>query len=81
MSFICFSKVIVEPRKDVNYLSILREMRSLSSKTGLPVEAELNGEKVQITALSNISEVLNSLKSGQQLKPVFYGKFISATDV
>ena len=63
MSFNCFSSVVVEPCIGISPASLLREMKILSSKTGLPVIAEVNGEKIQITALTNINHVLNSLKS------------------
>ena len=63
MSFNCFTHVIVEPLIGISPYSLLREMKTLSSKTGLPVIAEINGEKFRITALTNINHVLNSLKS------------------
>lgn len=63
MEFKSFNELIIKPRKGSYLCQILIEMKTLSSKTGLPVTAEIKGEKIQITALTNISDVWNSLKS------------------
>jgi hypothetical protein len=63
MEFKCFNKVTVKPYKGVCLYQILIEMKFLSSATGLPVVAEIKGEKVEITAITNISNVYNSLKT------------------
>ena len=63
MGFKCFNKVTVAPIKGSCLYQILIEMKALSSKTGLPVVAEIKGEKVEITAITNISNVYNSLKT------------------
>ena len=63
MGIKCFNSVTVVPIKGVCLYQVLIEMKDLSSKTGLPVVAEIKGEKVEITALTNISSVYNSLKT------------------
>ena len=63
MEFKCFNEVTVKPRKGVRIYQVLVEMKRLSSQSGLPVMAEIKGEKIQITALTNVSDVWNSLKS------------------
>ena len=61
--FKCFNAVTVAPIKGVCINQILLEMKVLSSKTGLPVIAEIKGERVEITPITNISDVWNSLKT------------------
>jgi hypothetical protein len=63
MSFNCFNSVTVKPRVGVSLIYLLNEMKALSSKAGLPVIAEVNGEKIEITAITNIKNVLDTLES------------------
>lgn len=61
--FKCFNAVTIVPIRGVCINQILLEMKALSSKTGLPVVAEIKGERVEITPITNISNVWNSLKT------------------
>lgn len=61
MQFNCIRDVIVVPRTGIDIYSLVREMKVLSSKSGLPVKAKVNGKEFQVTALSNVKQVVNSL--------------------
>lgn len=63
MRFNCFDCVKVEPRIGISPFFLLKEMRILSAKSGLPVIAKINGEIFKITSSTNINAVLSSLKS------------------
>lgn len=63
MQFNCIRDVIVVPRAGIDIYSLVREMKVLSSKSGLPVKAKVNGKEFQVTALSDVKQVVNSLQN------------------
>lgn len=60
--FNCFGAVTVVPYVGIDLYSLVREMKALSSKSGLPVKAKLKDKEFQVTALSNVEQVVKSLQ-------------------
>ncbi len=63
--FNCFDVIVVKPYVGVCLYSLIREMKSLSSKTGLPVKAKINDEEITVTALSNVHQTVESLQKNK----------------
>lgn len=53
-----FYETIIEPSAGSDLADVLKEMKALSGIIGMPVLAEFNGKKLQVTSETDVDDIL-----------------------